>query len=82
MKTTRKRGGAVDTHGTREQWLCVFVYEVDNYSTVPKQLNAVAGGATPSLRRAARGPGPLQAGPLQAATSSGPRAAPPSAGTA
>ena len=30
IKTTRKRGGAVDTHGAREQWLCVFVYEVDN----------------------------------------------------
>lgn len=30
IKTTRKRGGAVDTHGAREQWMCVFVYEVDN----------------------------------------------------
>lgn len=30
IKTTRKPGGAVDTHGAREQWLCVFVYEVDN----------------------------------------------------
>lgn len=29
VKTTRKRGGAVDTHGAREQWLCVFVYRVD-----------------------------------------------------
>lgn len=29
IKTTRKRGGAVDTHGAREQWLCVFVYEID-----------------------------------------------------
>lgn len=29
IKTTRKRGGAVDTHGAREQWLCVFVYSVD-----------------------------------------------------
>ncbi len=29
VKTTRKRGGAVDTHGAREQWMCVFVYEVD-----------------------------------------------------
>ena len=32
VKTTRKAGGAVDTHGAREQWLCVFVYEVDNAS--------------------------------------------------
>lgn len=34
IKTTRKAGGAVDTHGAREQWMCVFVYEVDN-STEP-----------------------------------------------
>lgn len=30
IKTTRKTGGAVDTHGAREQWMCVFVYDVDN----------------------------------------------------
>ena len=30
IKTTRKKGGAVDTHGAREQWMCVFVYSVDN----------------------------------------------------
>ena len=29
IKTTRKTGGAVDTHGARDQWMCVFVYEVD-----------------------------------------------------
>jgi len=29
IKTTRKTGGAVDTHGAREQWMCVFVYDVD-----------------------------------------------------
>lgn len=29
IKTTRKKGGAVDTHGAREQWMCVFVYELD-----------------------------------------------------
>lgn len=29
IKTTRKRGGAVDTHGARDQYLCVFVYRVD-----------------------------------------------------
>jgi hypothetical protein len=32
IKTTRKSGGAVDTHGAREQWMCVFVYEVENES--------------------------------------------------
>ena len=30
IKTTRKVGGAVDTHGARDQWMCVFVYIVDN----------------------------------------------------
>lgn len=30
IKTTRKAGGAVDTHGARDQWMCVFVYVVDN----------------------------------------------------
>ena len=34
IKTTRKAGGAVDTHGAREQWMCVFVYQVDT-STEP-----------------------------------------------
>lgn len=32
IKTTRKSGGAVDTHGAREQWMCVFVYDVDTES--------------------------------------------------
>ena len=30
VKCTRKRGGAVDTHGARAQWMCVFVYAVDS----------------------------------------------------
>jgi len=30
IKSTRKKGAAVDTHGARKQWMCVFVYEVDN----------------------------------------------------
>jgi hypothetical protein len=29
IKTTRKTGGAVDTHGARNQWMCVFVYACD-----------------------------------------------------
>lgn len=29
VKSTRKKGGAVDTHGARQQHMCVFVYEVD-----------------------------------------------------
>lgn len=32
VKTTRKPGGAVDTHGARNQWMCVFVYRVDTES--------------------------------------------------
>lgn len=32
VKTTRKHGGAVDTHGARDQWMCVFVYDVDTES--------------------------------------------------
>jgi len=29
VKTTRKTGGAVDSHGARDEWMCVFVYAVD-----------------------------------------------------
>jgi hypothetical protein len=36
IKTTRKTGGAVDTHGGRNQWMCVFVYQVDT-KTEPAQ---------------------------------------------
>lgn len=32
IKTTRKPGGAVDTHGARDQWMCVFVYRIDGES--------------------------------------------------
>ncbi len=30
IKSTRKKGGAVDTHGARDQWMCVFVYVTDH----------------------------------------------------
>jgi len=30
IKSTRNRGGAVDTHGARDQWMGVFVYSVDS----------------------------------------------------
>jgi hypothetical protein len=30
IKSTVKKGGAVDTHGAREQDMCVFVYEADH----------------------------------------------------
>lgn len=32
IKTTRKPGGAVDTHGARNQWMTVFVYTTDSVS--------------------------------------------------
>jgi len=32
IKTTRKPGGAADTHGARDQWMCALVYEVDTES--------------------------------------------------
>ena len=42
IKTTRKPGGAVDTHGAREQWMCVFVYSVDT-NTQPATDRAAMG---------------------------------------
>jgi hypothetical protein len=36
IKTTLKSGGAVDTHGARDQWMCVFVYQAD-HETEPAQ---------------------------------------------
>jgi hypothetical protein len=37
IKTTRKAGGAVDTHGARDQWMGVFVYTVDNETEPARQ---------------------------------------------
>ena len=39
IKTTRKVGGAVDTHGPRDQWMCVFVYAVDTKSEPARERN-------------------------------------------
>lgn len=36
IKSTVKEGGAVDTHGARAQWMCVFVYETDTKSEPAK----------------------------------------------
>jgi hypothetical protein len=30
IKSTRKSGGAVDTHGARDEWMCSFVYRLDS----------------------------------------------------
>lgn len=42
IKTTRKSGGAVDTHGARDQWMCVFVYAVDTESEPASQREPMA----------------------------------------
>lgn len=42
IKTTRKIGGAVDTHGAREQWMCVFVYNVDTESEPARDRRPMA----------------------------------------
>lgn len=39
IKATRKSGGAVDTHGARDQWMCVFVYGIDDV-TEPARARA------------------------------------------
>jgi hypothetical protein len=41
VKTTRKSGGAVDTHGARDQWMCVFVYKVDNETEPARERAAM-----------------------------------------
>jgi len=42
VKTTRKAGGAVDTHGARDQWMCVFVYRVDNETEPAREREPMA----------------------------------------
>jgi len=42
VKTTRKAGGAVDTHGARDQYMCVFVYEVDTESEPARDRSPMA----------------------------------------
>lgn len=41
IKCTRKKGGQVDTHGAREQWLCVVVYAVDKSDVSPARRQAL-----------------------------------------
>jgi hypothetical protein len=41
IKATRKPGGAVDTHGGRNQWMCAFVYQVDNESEPAQSRSAM-----------------------------------------
>jgi len=62
IKTTRKSGGAVDTHGARDQWMCVFVYTVDNVTEPARDRRAMqfieiylGSVTTADFRRNARG---------------------------
>jgi hypothetical protein len=41
IKTTRKSGGAVDTHGARDQWMAVFVYDVDIATEPARERSAM-----------------------------------------
>lgn len=41
IKTTRKSGGAVDTHGARDQWMAVFVYDVDTTTEPAREREAM-----------------------------------------
>ena len=41
IKTTRKSGGAVDTHGARDQWMAVFVYDVDTMTEPARDRRAM-----------------------------------------
>ena len=42
IKSTRKAGGAVDTHGARDQWMCVFVYAVDHETEPVRERRPMA----------------------------------------
>lgn len=42
IKTTRKSGGAVDTHGARDQWMAVFVYDVDLATEPARERKAMS----------------------------------------
>ncbi len=62
IKTTRKKGGAVDTHGARKQWMCVFVYEIDTITEPAENRRAtrftevyLGQVTTDDFRRNARG---------------------------
>lgn len=41
IKVTLKPGGAVDMHGARKQWLCVFVYQVDTDTEPARDRDAL-----------------------------------------
>jgi len=74
IKTTRKKGGAVDTHGARNQWMCVFVYCLTARASRQSRRPDVFGQmAIPSpVRQARAGPAiPCKAAKMPAATAPG-----------
>jgi hypothetical protein len=42
IKSTRKPGGAVDTHGARDQWMCSFVYRIDSETEPARERKPMA----------------------------------------
>lgn len=42
IKATRKPGIAVDTHGARDEWMCVFVYDTDNVTEPARDRSPMA----------------------------------------
>ena len=55
IKSTRKSGGAVDTHGARKQTMCTWVYDIDNDGR--KQRRAGASAVPGDLHRDGRNRG-------------------------
>ena len=42
IKSTRSAGGVVDLHSARDQWMCVFVYAVDNETEPARERRPMA----------------------------------------
>jgi hypothetical protein len=54
IKTTRKKGGAVDTHGARDQWMCAFVYRKPQANVFYRSLSWLRHNGGFSSERAGR----------------------------
>jgi hypothetical protein len=42
IKPTRKSGGAVDAYGARNQWMAVFVYNIDNVTEPARERKSMS----------------------------------------
>ncbi len=40
VKSTKRKGGAVDTHGARNEWMCVFVWQIDQETKTASKRDA------------------------------------------